>query len=76
VLEVAIELSVWIQMWKVLHNIVVGSQRPTVRSDGWLEIEIGEFFNLGQDVEVQMNVKETNNWKRRLFLEGIEVTPK
>ncbi|AES61127.2 phloem protein [Medicago truncatula] len=27
------------------HNRVVVSQRPNVRSDGWLEIEIGEFFN-------------------------------
>jgi len=59
-----------------LHNIVVRSQRPSLKSDGWLEMEIGEFFFSGLEDEVQMNVKETNNWKRRLFLEGMEVRPK
>jgi len=39
-------------------------------------MEIGEFFFSGLEDEVQMNVKETNNWKRRLFLEGMEVRPK
>jgi hypothetical protein len=58
------------------HNRAVGLQRPSVRSDGWLEIEIGEFVNSGLEDEVQMTVKETNNWKRGLFLEGIEVRPK
>jgi len=58
------------------HHRAVGLQRPSVRSDGWLEIEMGEFNSGLEDEEVQMNVKETNNWKRRLFLEGIEVRPK
>jgi hypothetical protein len=44
-----------------------------VRSNGWLEIEIGEFFNSGLEDEVQVNVKETDYWKKCLFLEGIEV---
>ena len=40
-----------------LHNRVVGSQHPSVRSDGWLEIEIGEFFNSGlADEEGQMSI--------------------
>nr|AFK43692.1 unknown [Medicago truncatula] len=62
-----------------LHNVAVGLQRPSVRSDGWLEIEIGEFFNSGEeDEEVQMNIKETDDYnsKSGLFLEGIEVRPK
>ena len=61
-----------------LHNIAVGLQRPSVRSDGWLEIEIG-FFNSGQeDEEVQMNIKEIDDYKPKsgLFVEGIEVRPK
>jgi len=61
------------------HNRVVGLQRPSVRSDGWLEIEMGEFFNLGiENEKVQMNVIQTSggNWKRGLVLEGIEVRPK
>jgi len=62
-----------------LHDRVVGLQRPRVRSDGWLEIEMGEFFNSGiENEEVQMNVIQTRggNWKRGLILEGIEVRPK
>ena len=59
-----------------LHNRVVGLQRPSVRSDGWLEIEIGEFVNSGLEDEVQMNVKGASKWKRGLLLEGIEVRPK
>jgi len=58
------------------HNRAVGLQRPSVRSDGWLEIEIGEFVNSGLEDEVQMKVKETDYWKKGLFLEGIEVRPK
>ncbi|MCI70821.1 F-box protein PP2-B1, partial [Trifolium medium] len=29
------------------HPRVVGLQLPSVRTDGWLEIEMGEFFNSG-----------------------------
>ncbi|KAJ1409312.1 Phloem protein 2-like [Sesbania bispinosa] len=61
------------------HNRVEGLQRPIVRGDGWLEIEMGEFFNSGlEDEEVQMSVLEIRggNWKNGLFLEGIEVRPK
>ncbi|XP_045809086.1 F-box protein PP2-B10-like isoform X2 [Trifolium pratense] len=55
----------------------VGLQRPNVRSDGWLEIEMGEFFNSGLEVEeVQMNVKELRKLKKGIFIEGIEVRPK
>ncbi|XP_061342622.1 putative F-box protein PP2-B12 [Gastrolobium bilobum] len=56
-----------------------GLQRPSVRSDGWLEIEMGEFFNSGvEDEEVEMSVKETesNWWKHGFYLQGIEVRPK
>jgi hypothetical protein len=59
-----------------LHNRVAGSQCPSVRSDGWLEIEIGEFFNSGLEDVVLMNVKQTDYWKKDLLLEGIEVRPK
>lgn len=59
-------------------NRVAGLQRPNVRSDGWLEIEMGEFFNAGLEYEVHMSVMEIKggNWKSGLFLEGIEVRPK
>jgi len=57
---------------------VAGLQRPSLRSDGWLEIEMGEFFNGGLEDKVQMSVKEVKagNWKSGLFVEGIEVRPK
>ncbi|KEH42833.1 F-box protein PP2-B10 [Medicago truncatula] len=41
------------------RNKVLGLQRPNVRSDGWLEIEMGEFFNSSlEDEEIQMSVVE------------------
>ena len=52
---------------------------PKVRSDGWLEIEMGEFFNSGQEEkQVQMKVMETTShiWKCGFILEGIEIRPK
>jgi hypothetical protein len=61
------------------HNRLVGLSFPSGRSDGWLEIEMGEFFNSGlENEEIHMSVMEINcgNIKRRFFLEGIEVRPK
>ncbi|KAK7356769.1 hypothetical protein VNO80_16045 [Phaseolus coccineus] len=52
-----------------------GLQRPSVRSDGLLEIEMGEFFNIGIENEVHMSVMEVKEgtWKSGLVVEGIEV---
>jgi len=61
------------------HNIAVDLQRPSVRSDGWLEIEMGEFFCSGiENEEILMSLLEikAGNWKSGLFLEGIEIRPK
>ncbi|GAU50095.1 hypothetical protein TSUD_28830 [Trifolium subterraneum] len=63
----------------MLHPRVEGLQRPSVRTDGWLEIEMGELFNPSiENEEVQMNLMEiqSNWWKSGLLLEGIEVRPK
>jgi hypothetical protein len=51
---------------------------PKKRGDGWLEIELGEFFNGGEDDrEVEMSVLEVNgNWKGDLIVQGIEIRPK
>ncbi|XP_058744406.1 F-box protein PP2-B10-like [Vicia villosa] len=59
------------------HDIV-GLQRPSVRSDGWPEIKMGEFFNSNLEEEVEMSVMEIkgNEVKENFFLEGIEVRPK
>ncbi|CAJ1976314.1 unnamed protein product [Sphenostylis stenocarpa] len=60
------------------NNRVAGLQRPNVRSDGWLEIEMGEFFNTTLEDEVEMSVMEVRggNWKSGLVVEGIELRPK
>ncbi|EYU32965.1 hypothetical protein MIMGU_mgv1a023724mg [Erythranthe guttata] len=50
-----------------------------VRSDGWLEIELGDFFICeGDKFDIQIDVSETKhlNWKRGLIIEGIELRPK
>ncbi|KAL7105441.1 hypothetical protein ACP275_07G044600 [Erythranthe tilingii] len=50
-----------------------------VRSDGWLEIELGDFFICdGDKFDIQVQVYETEhlNWKRGLIIEGIELRPK
>lgn len=52
---------------------------PREREDGWLEIELGEFFNDGSDgEEVRMSVKEVKGvqLKGGLIVEGIELRPK
>ncbi|CAK9154655.1 unnamed protein product [Ilex paraguariensis] len=52
---------------------------PQKRVDGWMEIELGEFFNdLGDEGEVEMQLNETQqgHWKTGLIVEGIELRPK
>ncbi|AES61146.1 putative phloem protein [Medicago truncatula] len=55
-----------------------GLERPKVRSDGFLEIEMGEFFNSGlEDEVVEMRVLENGGQHKGGFiLEGIEIRPK
>ena len=52
---------------------------PKQRADGWLEVEMGEFWTQrDEDEEVEMWVREikAGNWKGGLIVEGIEVRPK
>ncbi|XP_058744355.1 F-box protein PP2-B10-like [Vicia villosa] len=58
---------------------LLGLESPKLRSDGWLEIEIGEFFSSGiQDEVIQMGVVEikAGRIKCGFILEGIEIKPK
>ncbi|KAM3236253.1 hypothetical protein P3L10_016290 [Capsicum annuum] len=51
---------------------------PYLRSDGWMEIKLGEFFNnLGEDGEVEMKLMETDDfkWKSGLIVKGIDIRP-
>ncbi|XP_021282218.1 putative F-box protein PP2-B12 [Herrania umbratica] len=53
-------------------------QYPKARVDGWLEIELGEFFNEGCiDEELEMSVLEIEggHWKGGLVIQGIEIRP-
>ncbi|CAK9173804.1 unnamed protein product [Ilex paraguariensis] len=52
---------------------------PQKRGDGWMEIELGQFFNdHGDDSEVEMQLKETQEHlgKSGLIVKGIELWPK
>ena len=54
-------------------------QYPNKRGDGWLEIELGEFFcKEGEDGELEMSVQEVKggDWKGGLIVQGIEIRPK
>ncbi|KAL0454755.1 UNVERIFIED_CONTAM: F-box protein PP2-B15 [Sesamum latifolium] len=48
------------------------------RGDGWLEVELGEFYNNGSEKEVKMWFRETKgvHLKGGLLVEGIELRPK
>ncbi|XAR48856.1 hypothetical protein NMG60_11031821 [Bertholletia excelsa] len=50
---------------------------PRRRNDGWMEVELGEFFNdEGDDGEVEMRLLEPTSHKYGLVVEGIEFRPK
>ncbi|XAR48863.1 hypothetical protein NMG60_11031828 [Bertholletia excelsa] len=52
---------------------------PHTRRDGWLEIELGEFFNDQEnELEVEMRFWGWNHphWKGGLIVEGFELRPK
>nr|ACJ84267.1 unknown [Medicago truncatula] len=52
---------------------------PKERADGWLEMELGEFFNEGgDDKQVDIGVCEVKGggWKGGLVVQGIEIRPK
>jgi len=50
---------------------------PSKRDDGWMEIELGEFFCGEFDMEVKISVMEVGyRLKGGLIVEGIEVRPK
>ncbi|PSS28840.1 F-box protein like [Actinidia chinensis var. chinensis] len=51
---------------------------PRERKDGWMEIEVGDFFSGCGDEEVKMSVVEVKggHFKGGLIVEGIELRPK
>ncbi|KAF9604025.1 hypothetical protein IFM89_001385 [Coptis chinensis] len=61
-------------------RLIEGDQRiPCDRKDGWMEIELGEFFiDGGDEGEIKMSLKEIKGQQLKggLIIEGIEVRPK
>ncbi|KAM7272735.1 hypothetical protein ACFE04_027398 [Oxalis oulophora] len=54
---------------------------PMLRADGWFEVELGDFYFVGDgsdDGEVQVRLFEINrgNWKGNIVIQGIEMRPK
>lgn len=51
---------------------------PKEREDGWLEVQLGEFFHDGVDGELEMSVLEIKGgqWKGGLLIQGVEIRPK
>lgn len=55
------------------------SRYPKARGDGWMEIQLGEYFNKdGEDEELEMSLREVRggNWKSGLIVHGIDIRPK
>ncbi|XP_022719471.1 F-box protein PP2-B15-like [Durio zibethinus] len=60
-------------------RVIEGDDRVlSKREDGWMEIELGEFFNGENDEELKMSLMEIkgHQLKGGLIIEGIEVRPK
>ncbi|KAJ4888444.1 putative F-box protein PP2-B2 [Raphanus sativus] len=51
--------------------------RPEVREDGWMEAELGEFYNESccDDIAVTLIKTDNPNWKRGLIIQGFEFRP-
>ncbi|GKV46110.1 hypothetical protein SLEP1_g53120 [Rubroshorea leprosula] len=50
---------------------------PVERGDGWLELELGEYFNeRGEDGQLEIRIFHFDgSWKRGVIIEGIEIRP-
>ncbi|GLT70319.1 hypothetical protein SLA2020_424080 [Shorea laevis] len=50
---------------------------PMERGDGWLELELGEFFNRGgEDGKLEIGIFHFNgHWKSGVIIEGIKIRP-
>ncbi|PIN21763.1 hypothetical protein CDL12_05533 [Handroanthus impetiginosus] len=45
------------------------------RMDGWMEVEIGNFYIDGHDEAVEARILERTSWKMGLIVEGVEFRP-
>ncbi|XP_068667164.1 F-box protein PP2-B10-like [Aristolochia californica] len=71
-------LSLWRNAY-FEENCQADARFPVERGDGWMELELGEFYNDdGKDGEVEFSLMEVKggDWKRGLIVDGIEIRPK
>ncbi|XP_076917664.1 putative F-box protein PP2-B12 [Bidens hawaiensis] len=62
---------------QALVQAPVEAHAPAPRNDGWLEIELGEFYcGDGDEGEVEMVFQEHHDYKGGLIMEGVELRPK
>ncbi|XP_019181490.1 PREDICTED: putative F-box protein PP2-B12 isoform X4 [Ipomoea nil] len=62
-----------------LVNLFIGGVRRQERSDGWMEVEMGSFYNdAGDDGDVEAQFIELwpFRWERGLIVQGFEFRPK
>ncbi|CAA3000095.1 F-box PP2-B10-like [Olea europaea subsp. europaea] len=55
------------------------AEYPKLRTDGWMEVELGEFLVEGKkdgDVEISLMEVKGRYWKWGLIIQGIEIRPK
>ncbi|KAL1824694.1 hypothetical protein ACET3Z_011472 [Daucus carota] len=58
---------------------VADNRYPVIRKDGWLEVELAEYYNKDlKNTELEISLREVKklNWKRGLVIQGIEIRPK
>ncbi|XWS73620.1 hypothetical protein CRYUN_Cryun02cG0144100 [Craigia yunnanensis] len=60
------------------HSVMSSPERSKEGADGWLEIELGDFFNRYGEDELEMSVMEVNTSfpKGGLVIQGVEIRPK
>ena len=57
-------------------------EREGEKREGWMEVELGDFFNVGgekeKEKEVEIGVYEVKSggWKAGILVQGIEIRPK
>ncbi|KAF8369755.1 hypothetical protein HHK36_032225 [Tetracentron sinense] len=77
--QVRVSSSYTLSFPALAHLVQRKRQLPRERGDGWIEIEMGEFFNnRGEDGEVEMSLIEVKGGKSKsgLIIQGIELRPK
>ncbi|XP_047169352.1 putative F-box protein PP2-B12 [Vigna umbellata] len=63
-----------------VDDSAVGGEHPKERDDGWMEVELGDFFNGGgggeEEVEIGVYEVKSGEWKGGILVQGIEIRPK